>query len=112
MTATGGKTKPKATVAFDLDAARAARREVAGEKFTFRFGGEIYSALPAKEWPIATIGLLSDGNITGAVEAILGGKQFESFMKHSPTSGDVEDLMNSLSAYSGVGDLEDLEQPV
>ena len=34
MTATGGKTKPKATVAFDLDAARAARREVAGEKLS------------------------------------------------------------------------------
>ena len=45
MTATGGKTKPKATVAFDLDAARAARREQTGEKFTFRFGGEVYAAL-------------------------------------------------------------------
>lgn len=112
MTATGGKTKPKATVAFDLDAARAARREQTGEKFTFRFGGEVYAALSAKEWPIATLGMLSDGNIIGAVEAILGGKQFESFMKHTPTAGDVEDLMNSLSAFSGTGDLEDLEQPV
>ena len=89
---------------FDLDAARAARREAAGEGFRFKWGKKVYECPPAKEWPMTVTAMLSDGELNGALEAILGGKQYESFMKHEPSMGDIEDLMGALAKFSGVGD--------
>jgi hypothetical protein len=89
--------------AFDLDAARAARKEAAGVGFKFKFGGRSYTCLPAKEWPIEVMGSLGDGDMVGALEMILGADQMEKFMANKPTSGDVEDLMNALGDDAGVG---------
>jgi hypothetical protein len=88
--------------AFDLDAARAARREAAGIGFKFKFGGKNYTCLPAKEWPITVMAYLSEGNMVSALEAILGEDQMEKFMAMKPTSGDVEDLMNAIGDDAGV----------
>ena len=89
---------------FDLDAARAARREAAGEGFRFKWGKKVYECPPAKEWPMTVTALLSEGELNGALESILGSKQYESFMKNEPSMGDVEDLMGALAKFSGIGD--------
>jgi hypothetical protein len=94
-----------AKAAFDLDAAAAARREAAGEPFTFTYGGQKFTCLPAKEWPIAVAGMLGT-DMPEAVKLILGGgKQADLFMSLNPTLGDVEDLLSALSQWSGIGDL-------
>ena len=89
---------------FDLDAARAARREAEGTGFTFTFGGEQYETPPAKEWPINVIASLSEGNLIEALRLILN-DDYDRFMAHNPTNGDVEDLMTAMSANVGVGGL-------
>lgn len=99
MTAQRGDSKKDV---FDLDAARASRREAAGEGFTFVFGKESFSCLPAKEWPVTVTAALSEGDLIGALQLILG-DQAESFLSHGPTTGDVEDLMTAMASFSGVG---------
>lgn len=89
-----------AAAVFDLDAAAASRREAAGEPFRFVFGGQEFTCLPAKEWPVAVTALLTS-DLVGAVKAILGPEQADDFMAMNPTFGDIEDLMTALSAYSG-----------
>ena len=101
MTANGGTTKSKP---FDLDAAAAARREAEGAGFTFIFKGDTYACLPAKEWPIAVSGLLSEGNLIGALTEILGPEQGEKFLAGKPTMGDIEDLMTHIAKFSGTDD--------
>lgn len=89
-------------VAFDLDAANAARREVEGERFTFTWKGREWSCAAAKEWPIATASRLAAGDLTGALVLILGDEEGEAFLATNPTMGDVEALMDALAGFSGV----------
>lgn len=98
MTANGGTTKTKP---FDLDAAAAARREAEGEGFSFTFKGDTFVCRPAKEWPIVVSGLLTEGNLIGALTEILGDGQGEKFLAAKPTMGDIEDLMTAISKFSG-----------
>ena len=102
MTAQRGATKKK-DEPFDLDAARAARREAMGDGFAFVFGGQTFTCTPTKEWPVAVLASLSDGDLTGALELILGDEQYQRFMEQQPTSGDVQDLMEALGKDAGVG---------
>jgi hypothetical protein len=97
-------TAERGDAPFDLDAARAARREAQGVGFKFMWGKKAYECPPAKEWPMAVTGLLSEGKLMEAVEGILGPKQFATFMKGNPSMGDLEDLMSALAKFSGVGD--------
>lgn len=96
-------TAQRGDAPFDLDAARAARQEAAGEGFKFKWGKKDYECPPAKEWPVTVTALFSEGKLTDALEAILGPKQFESFMKLQPSMGDLEDLMGALAKFSGIG---------
>ena len=96
-------TAERGDAPFDLDAARAARREASGEGFKFKWGKKAYECPPAKEWPMTVTGLLSEGNLLDAMEQILGPKQFTAFMKNEPSMGDLEDLMSALAKFSGVG---------
>ena len=94
-----------AKAAFDLDAAAAARREAAGEPFTFTFHGSKFTCLPAREWPITVTTKLAE-DMPGAVRLILGGgPEADDFMSLNPTMGDIEDLLAALASYSGLGDL-------
>jgi hypothetical protein len=102
MTANGGNTRNKV---FDLDAARAARREAEGEGFRFVWNGVDFVCAPAKEWPIAVNGALSNGDIEGALLGILGDEQGPVFLAGKPTMGDVETLMTEIAKYSGVDGL-------
>lgn len=95
----------KAATDFDLDAAAAARREAAGEPFTFTYGGRKFTCLPAREWPIAVTALLGT-DMPEAVKLILGGgADADAFMALNPTMGDIEDLLAALSSWSGIGTL-------
>lgn len=100
MTAQRGAAK--ATAVFDLDAARAARREAVGEAFTFAWHGEVYTCQPAKEWSINTASALSSGDLVSAIGMILGDEQGPRFLATDPSMGDVEALMDALAEFSGV----------
>ena len=89
---------------FDLDAANAARREVEGARFTFTWQGRDWSCAPAKEWPIATAGVLAKGDLPGALLLIMGEDEGQAFLDTKPSMGDVEALMDALAAFSGVVD--------
>ena len=102
MTANGGTTTKKP---FDLDAAAAAAREAAGEGFQFTFRKQSYNCLPAKLWPITVSGLLTRGDLVGALMDILGPEQGEKFLAAKPTMGEVEALMTAIAEFSGVGGL-------
>lgn len=94
-----------AAAAFDLDAAAAARREAAGEPFTFTWKGQEFKCLPAKEWPIQVTALLAT-DMPEALRLILGGgKQADKFIALNPTVGEVEDLLSALAEWSGIGGL-------
>lgn len=94
-----------AKAAFDLDAAAAARREAAGEPFTFTWHGSEYTCLPAKEWPITVAAMLGT-DMPEAVRLILGGgEDADAFLATNPSLGDIEALMTALSEFTGTGSL-------
>lgn len=94
-----------AKAAFDLDAAAAARREAAGEPFTFTFHGKTFKCLPAREWPIQVTAMLGT-DMPEAVRLILGGgADGDAFMALNPTMGDIEDLLGALAEWSGMSNL-------
>ena len=86
---------------FDLDAARAQRREAAGEPATFTFGGEQYHVPPSSEWPLGVRDLLVGGDLQGAMRELLNG-QWERFHAAGPTMGDVGDLHDWISESNGM----------
>jgi hypothetical protein len=99
----------------DLDAAKAARREAAGEAPTLTFGGEAFS-LPV-ELPFEVghrlLSLLE--NIAGGttavfddVEAILRplfAERYEAFMAHGPSMADIMALLTGLPREYGFTDV-------
>lgn len=87
---------------FDLDAARKTRLEAVGQGFKFKWGGKPYECPAASEWPLQVTAELSEGNLAGALELLLGEKQYGAFMKGNPTAGDIKDLFEALGEYSGV----------
>lgn len=91
---------PAAT--FDADAARAARREAAGEPFTFQWEGAEFVLPSPREWPIEVISLLGQPDLPGALSMLLGDEQYQRFMLGHPTLADIEGIMNAVAAWSGV----------
>lgn len=88
--------------AFDLDAARAARREAVGEPFPFTFGGENFTLPPSKEWPLEATDFLADGHIGPAMKVLLGDRQWATFSALGATVGDLKDLFSALSNWTGL----------
>ena len=97
------KAKAGSAHRFDLDQARAIRRDREGTRFEFTFAGEAYSCLPIREWPLSTSGLLAEGKMTEALRDILG-PDYDRFEEAGATLADVEALVEALGEFSGVGD--------
>ncbi len=97
-------TAKRGDAPFDLDAARAARQEAAGEGFKFTWGGKPYECPAAEDWPLAVQSSLSEGDLLGALRNLLGDKQMNEFEAGKPTMGDVKDLFDAIAKFSGVGD--------
>lgn len=88
----------------DLDAARAQRAAVAeaeGEGLTFRLGGEEFTVLPPKEWPVKTTTLLAKGKVAKAIQLMLADRRAE-FRAVNPTLADVEAIMAAVSDWQGL----------
>lgn len=86
---------------FDLDAARAARREAVGASFPFTFGGTAFTLPPAKEWPVEATDMLAVGQIGPALKLLMG-DQWSVFSSLGATVGDLTDLFKALSAWQGL----------
>ena len=87
---------------FDLDAARAQRREAAGDPSEFVFGGDTFTVPPSSEWPISVRDSLTGGDVVAAMKEILG-EQWETFSGHGPTIGDVTALLDWVAGENGMG---------
>lgn len=85
----------------DLDAARAARAEVAGEQAApvIKFGGRDFR-LP-NEMPFEFAELCHDGKIRDGLVVLLNG-QADDFFALQPTLGDIETLANGVAGLYGV----------
>lgn len=100
-----GKTRTSAPV-FDLDAAEASRREQAGEPFRFSHGGQEFSLPGPKEWPVQVTDALAKGDMTAALDLLLGTEQRERLYQAGPlTMGGIEALFTAVAEWAGVGDL-------
>lgn len=90
---------------FDLDAARAARREASGEPLRFTFGGQRFEVPSSRsDWPFEVSGLLQVNDYSAALEVLLG-EQWPAFKACRPTFADLVDLLEWLSKEMGFGDL-------
>lgn len=90
------------TVAYDADAARAARAEAAGEPFQFTFGGALWSLPTPKEWPIEVTGSLAQGDLPAAMRELMGADIYAEFAKHKPTLADVEGIFGAVAKWQGI----------
>jgi len=82
---------------FDLDAARARRREAAKNTVLyFTFGGEKFECVPADEWGFDVAENLVNGQITTAIRGILGENEYDRFAALKPSMGDINDLIEWL----------------
>jgi hypothetical protein len=101
-TGTGAVSSPTGGKVFDLDAARAQRREASGQGSEFTFGGSTFTVPPSSEWPISVRDQLSSGEVASAMQGILG-DQWAEFDKLGPTIGDVSDLLDWVASENGMG---------
>ena len=88
--------------AFDLSAARAARREAESKdpQFVFSWDGVEYTVPPSREWPVDAVSLMRAGAVDRALQLILGDEVWAEL--DELTVGDVEALFNALSAHEGL----------
>jgi hypothetical protein len=87
----------------DLDARRAQRAEAAGEPIDVRLGGDVFTFPTVREWPVDLADVLSRGDLMGGLRLLLPPDDFDRFMGHRPTLGDLSDLFDGLGKASGVG---------
>lgn len=92
----------------DLDALRAARREVAGEPVTVGFAGSTFT-LPAEIPLEVLLAFPSDLETTMTFDHYLAvaraflDEQFDAFRALKPTTGDVRDFVDAVLAKYAVG---------
>lgn len=99
---------------FDLDAARAARREAGGKAVSFTFGGERFD-LPV-EMPLEALDVIASlpenldaitpqegaAMMVPVMKAMLGPDEWQRFVRHRPTVEDVTTLAEHLWSAYGV----------
>jgi hypothetical protein len=94
-------TTAPAVEQFDLGAARARRLEEIGELPAFKIGDDIFTMPPVTEWPLEFPELLAQGESTAALRLLLGDEQYDRFMEHKPTLGDVASLVEWAASLAG-----------
>ena len=104
------------SVDFDLDAARksaadGATREAVKAPFRFRLGGQTFTVPPMTEWPIQFETFLSAGQLSAAMQELLGDEQMAEFATHRPTFGDLQALMERIGDWAGVDGLGNSKPP-
>jgi hypothetical protein len=98
-------------VSFDLDAARAAQSEFAGEDFEFILGGDKFAIPPQKQWPVQAAESLAAGNLSTFLSLVMGQEAFDGFMGHDPLIGDVELIVEAFARAQGITSLPNSGRP-
>jgi hypothetical protein len=92
--------------AFDLDsAAAAARAEANAEPFAFTWHGHQYVVPPATEWPLSAVTAMGEGNLAGAMGALLGDDAYAQIAATGITIGDLNTLFDAIGKAAGMGGL-------
>lgn len=109
----GNGAGPATRVALDLDARRAARAEAGQETFAFTLAGETYEVRPTNDWPLEAQNRLADGEIAGALPALLvgGAETYLALCAAGATIGDMTELFNAVAAWAGLESLPNLPAP-
>ena len=96
---------------FDLQAFRAAKAEAVYEPFQVVLGvvteedgterPETISIPPLRDWTLDSQAKMSEGDIIGALEDLVGAEQAMLFRKYRWTMGEFEALFDALGKWSG-----------
>ena len=84
----------------DLNAARAARAELDREPVFIEIGDDVYE-LPA-ELPAEFALVSAEGDLRGAVFALLGQEDAERFFSHRPSFDDLQAMIEGVGASYGI----------
>ena len=103
MTGANGARRP----AFDLDKAAAAARAAADHSpFAFTWAGQTYELPPVDDWELATQRLLADGELTAALDELLGADKVAELAASGMKLGDVKALFEAVGGEQvGTADL-------
>lgn len=96
---------------FDLDAAKAAQREVTGAPFQFSFGGEKFEIPPSPDWPIDVFSYIAAKDFQAAMNELLAASDPDAparFMAARPTLGHYELVFDQIAQREGLNDASDL----
>lgn len=92
---------------FDLDAAKAAQRDAAGESFTFTYTGEKYQIPPSTEWPVEASTYIATGDFHAALQCLLELDDPEAparFFNAAPTLGHFKLVFDEIARREGMTD--------
>lgn len=109
MTGPAGNGTKTAAV-FDLEAA-AAVTEAGAEPFPFTFKGTVYTVPPATQWEVAALALLGQGDLEGALTALIGAETFTELAAAGLTLGHLNALFTELGERAGFPSLPNLPPP-
>jgi hypothetical protein len=96
---------------YDLDAAKAAQREVTREPFQFSYAGEKYEIPSSPDWPIEVFTHIAAKDFRAALTDLLSANDAEApqrFMATRPTLGHFELVFDELARREGLTDASDL----
>ena len=96
---------------YDLDAAKAAQREVLAEPFQFTFHGEKYEIPSSPDWPIDVFTHIASKDFRAALTELLTADDTgaaDRFMAARPTLGHFELVFDELARHEGLIDASDL----
>jgi hypothetical protein len=102
-----GKAEP-----FDLQAAaKAAATEAQARPFAFTYKTKRYQVPPARQWPVAALAALGEGNLEAALSELLGEQVYDRLVKAGLTIGELNVLFAKLGAEAGFPSLPNSPLP-
>jgi hypothetical protein len=96
---------------FDLDAA-AAKAEANAQPFSFTFKGTNYDVPPTAQWPVEVMDLLGEGELTRALQIMLGEENYAKLAEAGVTVGALNVLFEEIAKASGFDGLPKSPSPV
>jgi hypothetical protein len=88
--------------AFDLEAAAAAAvAETGSEPFAFTYRGEQYEMPPSNEWPVSVLRTMSQGDLDGAMSALLGEEAYAQLCDAGLKLGELTKLFDQVAQQAG-----------
>jgi hypothetical protein len=97
---------------FDLEAAAAAAAtEAAQRPIAFSYKGEEYEIPPGRQWPVAAVVAVGEGQLRAALPLLLGQEAYARLLAAGLNAGELEFLVQTVSREAGFGSASDFPLP-